>query len=1077
MVLLRKATGAVFGPACLTRDLRCRVAGSGLLVALLAALTWSARSSAQEAPAPAESADQRASLQEVTVTGTRIKREDYVSPNPVQTLSLDELQNLGIVNIADAITQVPSNVSTFTPTNQGGNPFFVGSTLANLRGLNPYFGTRTLTLVDSKRFVPTNQGESVDLNFIPSILIDQVQVVTGGSSAVYGSDAVSGVINILLNKRLNGLKVDADYGATTHGDARNWHAGAAWGRELFEGKSHLVMGGEYQKSEPVNNCATARDWCAASTGMLLNYGSGFETSGSPATGTPIIPGAPQRIIVSGIRVNQVNYDGVIFNGATNASSTIQSDAAGTGTQPFSIGQYGYLSPSHTSLGGDGRLYNDGGTLYPSGDRRTFYAHFDNNFSDAVSGFVDGSWGEVNGLTPQDNAWLNNSTVCVHPDDAYLLNSAGTRTALGAAVLANAGNRTNNFTTIFDGCNSPVDTLVQKDWTSQINRYVATGTKVWRGVVGLSGKLGQKWAWDAYYQYGSTNTSQILTDNPTSKRLAFALDAVVDNRTGSATFGQPVCRVTRDGVPDASPFLPGVKDPAAVALAVGCVPLDLFGTSGMTAAAHAYAFGPILQTTQIRQQVAALSVSGELWQGWGAGPLAAAGGVEFRREKLDNGAADLPFYQRTDFGAQYGDPFAGKTTVQEGYVELEMPFLRDVPAAKLLQINGAVRTSHYKNQDELVTTNPTITDNITTYKLAAVWDPANWLRVRGSWSRDLRAPGFRELYYSQSIPADPPGTFFGFGGVNNPWVPNFQGAPSYDPSVVILSGNTALKPEKATTSTVGFVLTPGGWAQNMHFSADFYRIRIVDGISGGLTQETITNCYNGDQYYCSLIQGIRGGTPGPSGTPGFVDITQVRSPYKNGRPYDATGIDFAWDYLLPLSNLFSHAKGTLAFRLNATHAIKTELQYLQYPNYVARNIVGQSGATGFLSDYASTPKWVGNFSTTYIYGPATVTAQARVTGSGYMNLEAPYTGPGQAGYNPNLTGSISNNFLPSAFYLALTGSYDLRWNGDKDGAQLFLTIDNLLDRSPPYSNGGVGGVNGVFFDTLGRNYRVGIRMRF
>ncbi len=1073
MVSARKAdavTGGAVG--------RIFASSAGKLCVLTLSAAWSVYALAQEAPAPSESSDQRAVLQEVTITGTRIKREDYISPNPVQTLSLDDMQNLGIVNVADAITQVPSNVSTFTPSNQGGNPFFVGSTLANLRGLNPYFGTRTLTLVDSKRFVPTNQGESVDLNFIPSILIDRMEVVTGGSSAVYGSDAVSGVINIMMNKRLQGVKVDADYGATTHGDGRNWHTGAAWGTDLFGGKSHFVVGGEYQKSEQIANCATARSWCAASTGLLLNWGSGFEAAGTPipAGTTEIVPGGPQRIIVSGIHVNQVNYNTVIFNGATGATSTLQADAGGTGTQPFAIGQYGYISPSHTALGGDGLVYTNGGTLYPAGDRRTFYAHFGTDFSESFSGYVDGSWGEVNGLTPQDNAWLNNSTVCVHPDNAYLTNAGGAPTAFGAAVLAHAGNRVNNFTTVFDGCNSPFDTLVQKDWTSQINRYVSTGTKVWRGVAGLDGKLGDKWSWDAYFQYGRTNTSQILTDNPTSKRLAMALDSVTDNRAGSATFGQPVCRVTRDGVPDASPFIPGVKDPAAVALAVGCVPLDMFGTSGMSSAAHAYAFGPILQTTQIKQQVFAASLSGELWKGWGAGPLSAAVGGEYRKETLDNGAADLPFYQRTDFGAQYGDPFAGKTTVYEGFLELEMPFLRNVPAVQLLQINGAVRTSHYKNEDQLVTTNPTITDNITTYKLAAVWDPVGWVRVRGSWSRDLRAPGFRELYYSQSIPADPPGTFFGFGGVSNPWVPGFGGAPSYDPSVVILSGNTALKPEKATTSTVGFVLSPTGWAEGMHFSTDWYRIRIVDGISGGITQETITNCYNGDQYYCSLIQGTRGGTPGPSGTQGFSDITQVRSPYKNGRPYDATGIDFAWDYLTPLSRLFGKAPGNLAFRLAATRAIKTELQYLQYPNWVARNIVGQSGATGFLSDYASTPKWVGNFSTTYLYGPATVTVQARVTGSGFLNLEAPYSGPGQAAYNPNMTGSVSNNFLPSAFYLALNGSYEFGSGGSRT-AQLFFSIDNLLDRSPPWSNGGVGGVNGVFFDTLGRNFRVGLRAKF
>src|SRR4029079_11748694 len=143
--------------------------------------------------------------EELTVTGTRIKqRANYVSPNPITTIDATDLQRLGIINVADAMTSVPQNVSQFTPANTGGNAFFVGSTLANLRGLNPFFGTRTLTMVDSHRFIPTTQGDSVDLNFIPSNLIARTEIVTGGASAAYGSGAISGVVNILLDHQLQG---------------------------------------------------------------------------------------------------------------------------------------------------------------------------------------------------------------------------------------------------------------------------------------------------------------------------------------------------------------------------------------------------------------------------------------------------------------------------------------------------------------------------------------------------------------------------------------------------------------------------------------------------------------------------------------------------------------------------------------------------------------------------------------------------------------------------------------------------------------------------------------------------------
>ena len=149
------------------------------------------------------------------------------------------------MNVADLVTQIPSNISNFQPENTGGSAFFIGSTLANLRGLNPFFGTRTLTLVDSKRHVPTNNGNSVDLNAIPGVLIDRMEVVTGGASATYGSDAVTGVVNILLDKDLQGLKLDLDFGSSD-GDGDNQHIGIAGGTELFGGRGHIVAGAEYQ---------------------------------------------------------------------------------------------------------------------------------------------------------------------------------------------------------------------------------------------------------------------------------------------------------------------------------------------------------------------------------------------------------------------------------------------------------------------------------------------------------------------------------------------------------------------------------------------------------------------------------------------------------------------------------------------------------------------------------------------------------------------------------------------------------------------------------------------------------------
>jgi outer membrane receptor protein involved in Fe transport len=413
----------------------------------------------------------------------------------------------------------------------------------------------------------------------------------------------------------------------------------------------------------------------------------------------------------------------------------------------------------------------------------------------------------------------------------------------------------------------------------------------------------------------------------------------------------------------------------------------------------------------------------------------------------------------------------------------MPLLADKPLAKLVQLNAAGRRTNYNTKDDLVASNPPTKVSVTTWKFAAVWDTHDWLRIRGSYSQDLRAAGFRELYYSQSIPADPPGTFFGFGGVTNPWLP----APfNYDPAVVNLSGNSSLKPEKAKTTTVGFVLSPKGWADSLHFSADWYQIKLINGISGGIIAKTVNACYLGDAFYCSQIEGTPGGpgttTAGPDGSYGFSDITGLRAPYENGRPYKAEGVDMTADYMLPLTRLSANAQGSLMFRATATRALKTELETLIYPNWTTRNVVGQVGPAGFLADYAPTPKWVGDFSVTYLRGPATVTLQSRWTGAGKLNNEAPFTGPGDPGYDPNVVGSVDNNHVGNYFNFNLNASYDVKWEGFET-SQFFLSVSNLFDRDPPYSSGstfgigGIGGVNGVFYDTLGRSYRIGMRVKF
>ena len=214
-----------------------------------------ATAQAQQKPAdetaPAQSgASTPVTLEEITVTGSRIKRtNDFNTPTPTTVIDSSAMNSMGVVNIGQTLQLTPANASTFTPANTGNSNFFTGAYIPDLRGLNPYFGSRTLTLVDGQRFVQTEQGDQIDLNFIPQILVGRIDVVTGGASAAYGSGAIAGVENVILENKLEGGKVDGDFYQTSHSDARDHHFGAAYGHAMFDGKFHFTLGGEVERQD------------------------------------------------------------------------------------------------------------------------------------------------------------------------------------------------------------------------------------------------------------------------------------------------------------------------------------------------------------------------------------------------------------------------------------------------------------------------------------------------------------------------------------------------------------------------------------------------------------------------------------------------------------------------------------------------------------------------------------------------------------------------------------------------------------------------------------------------------------
>ena len=274
--------------ACISLSTGARVAL--MLSASIAAFAATAPAAAQDKAEPdttKQTGDQKPSSapsDEILVTGSRVGRSTFETPNPVTVLNSKDVENLGLNNVGEAVKELPQNSNFFSGNNVGAGNFNVGAQLVNLRGLNPFFGTRTLTLIDTQRVVSTTAGGGVDITLVPSMLVGRVETVTGGGSAVYGSDAVAGVVNVILDKSLEGFKAQADFSRTTHGDGNDWHASAAYGTGFADGRGHFIAGVEYQNTAAIGDCAKVRDWCAKSYGEFTN--NDYATPGAPGYGQP-----------------------------------------------------------------------------------------------------------------------------------------------------------------------------------------------------------------------------------------------------------------------------------------------------------------------------------------------------------------------------------------------------------------------------------------------------------------------------------------------------------------------------------------------------------------------------------------------------------------------------------------------------------------------------------------------------------------------------------------------------------------------------------------------------------------------
>lgn len=1006
--------------------------------------------------------------EEVTVTGSRIRRDDFSSAQPTMVMDNEYLLSLGVINVGQAMISTPQSVNRNTPDANAGNNFFNGSTLANLRGLNPFFGSRTLTLVDSRRHVPTNQGDGVDLNFIPTILIDRIETVTGGASASYGSNTIGGVQNILLDRNYQGIKATVDFGSSDEGGGDSAHFGFAFGTDVGS-DGNFVFGIEGEDSEGVYKCSAARSWCSSNTAIITRWPT------APA-------GSPANIVATDIREAWNSHSGIFWipgaGGRTPDSGSIvpgvQVNSAGNGLIDFNPGVGGDGFFRTTAIGGEGEGTYDDTVLRSPVKRNVLFASYQGVIGEDLGFFVEASYGKTE--TDSEGGFTNVSYTCIQPDNAYIQPSVAGTTALLDFVNANLGA-------------FPCDVAAtgrqgvpfHRNWEDQINHGNDTETELSRIAIGLDGQFGDSsWTWDAYYQWGESDRMQMVRDLVHENRYNYAIDTVLD---GS---GQPACRSAVD---------PTVTTPEPVAnitnllgrqvadpdLRIGCMPLNPFGANSLTPEAKSYAFGYIRENTTVEQDMFEFVTSGDLIGDIGAGPMRGAFGMSFRSESLLNlGAEELGDAVRRDFAIQYGESFGGDVDVWEYFGEI------DLPLHERFEMNVAGRRSEYENTAGFGTPDPgtKYKYDINTWKIGAGIDVMPSFRIRLSQSHDIRAPNHRELYYGQVFT---PGSFFGFiqpPFSSNPWT----NTTAPDPVGAVLFGGARnnIVPEEADTATIGFVIQPQ--QTNIRLALDYFEIDLDNSIAPANLSITIQGCYLGIDSYCDQItDGVTTPWQDPSvdhnGNPTggldsipcpstcYIDIEQYYSQTFNAGLYEVRGLDLSFDWLKPLAN------GSLMVRVLGTRTFEQSVSIVRNPlaPVPPTDIVGAVGnAVGFLSDYASAPDVTGNVTATWQRGNFALTGQVRYVDDGKIDRNR--VGADEPGYVASAGNSVTFNTLSAYEVYNLTGTYNFTGLGANQ-MQFWGTINNLTDEDPPLFGNGTGGTNPIFYNTIGREYRVGLRMNF
>ncbi|MBX7197748.1 MAG: TonB-dependent receptor [Rhodospirillaceae bacterium] len=595
-------------------------------------------SAAHAADAAAQTA-QTPVVEEVVVTGTRIVRDGYEAPTPLTVVTAEALQQNAGTNIAEAMHAIPAFAGSVTP--QTGitsvSASGAGLNLLNLRSLG---SNRTLILLDGQRTVPSRVDAVVDINNIPQQLVQRVDIVTGGASAIYGSDAVTGVVNFILDKTFTGIKGEISGGVTTYGDDRNYKVALTAGTAFAGGRGHFIVSGEMVNKDGVLD--HHRPWNLNQIGVINN------------TAANIAAGQPQRLVRSGV-------DSWFTRGGTIQSGPLKGITFGPGGVPYMF-NFGSITDTAYTAGGDSRLgtiRNDTGTLDPSENRQAVFLRTSYEVNDYINLFAQTSWNSSHNFN-----WAF-SHFMVGNGPTILSGNPMIRPEIQAQMTAL------KITSIqVSGMNYDLP-WIGPDLRRRTMRYVVGGN-------GAFDAFDTSWKWNAYWQKG---VSLINYNALGATRRTLRLNAIDVVRNAN---GVIVCRSTLTNPND------------------GCVPYNPMGLGVNSAATINYITngGEHPHTNQhIGQDVIAADINGEPFSSW-AGPVSVALSVERRVESAVSKPSAATLY--SDWHSGNFLPFSGRYSVNEGAGEIIIPLAKDTSFAESWDLSAAVRATSYSVQGYVTT---------------------------------------------------------------------------------------------------------------------------------------------------------------------------------------------------------------------------------------------------------------------------------------------------------------------------------------------------------------------------------------